>query len=254
MAELEEPFLVVMKIMGEYSIKVILWALTGLFLGLLISVLLVVRLKKRQWFKRNNNWKYVAWLHYLAPPLVISFTFLQIGVWWAGKQAAKEEIHRLRVYTEEQTEDFFVENFALITDTSILKNGHLDSFIMNEIRAKANLNQGSAIDRVAEGTVKAGTTILLYVLTDRTAEVIGVKDEHLDKLVDAYMAQNPKQMHSALMDIIEHLSWTPIKSYLLSLLFGMLGIAVLILFPFALEIFINGKKYKRSLATSHPQV
>lgn len=253
MAELEKPALIILKALATHGVEIMIGCVIGLMVGLLISVLLLGRLKKKLWLKRANNWKYVAWIHYPALPIVFAMIFLQLGGWWAAKHATKSEIHRLREYTEEQTREFFVNNYDLITDTSLLKNGHLDSFIVNEIRKETEISNGSVMDRIVKTTVKAGTRVLLYVLTDRAADVVGIKKKHLDKLVDSYLEGNPEQVHSALMDIIEHLAWVPVRSYLISLLFGMLGIGLLVLLPLASEIYFNGRKYKKSLTTDHPQ-
>lgn len=242
------PYLVILKILGQHTLTLIVWAIVFFLLGGVLSFWCVRKLHRLGWFRRHGSWNYAAMLYYLFIPLVIVGCFTFSGLMLGALQVTKHEVHRARDVLQEESQEIFVSRFSEVTDTTFLKQGLLDSLAMEVIREQTGLRQGSLTDRAVRGLVYRTRQVLLFVATNEASGTSGIRRRHFNKLLEAYEKEDPEGVHEALLDILEHFTNKPIKAYVWSTIFVWVLVSVLLLLIPVVEIGLHLKRKKKASA------
>lgn len=233
--------------MAQHGLQMLLWTVLLAIVGFALSFVLIRKLRKGQWLKRLDKWKYMVPLHYVVVPIAIASFMAYSGFLIGCTQVGKSEIHRARLVLEEETSETFIEHYTELMDTNNLKIGSIDTLAIKVLRTRMNLRSGSFYDKTVRSVIYLTRQVLLNVLTDEVSDVYGVRKRHLKNIRKAYEAEDPVAMHAALLDVFEYFSWQPFKGLIRSSFLTGLAIALLVLLPSTIEILYNGRKYKRTV-------
>lgn len=236
----------ILLVLAQHGLQILLWTIVFAALGFTLSLWLIRKLRKNQWLKRLDGWKYVVAVHYVLIPLTITAFLAYSGFLFGCTQAGKSEVHRARLVLENETNEAFIEQYSELMDTTNLKLGSIDTLSIEVLRSGMKLRPGSFYDKSARSVIYLTRQVLLSVLTNELSDMYGVRKKYLNNIKDAYEAEDPAAMHMALLDVFEYFSWKPFKALILGSFLTGLGVALLVLLLPSIEIFYHGRKYRLS--------